>query len=733
MSHIDNLKPVHPSFSVPSCQIFSYERATVIYQSSEKQELDVIVATPGVFFIKTRTFPRHISVQDIIPFSDIVSMIVYPTITSIISNSNHISFRNSSHIKIAARIASIRQQLFNPSYLHFTLTVDSTIQNTFDTYVFKYETPSLIGDRFLSLALKSTVPLVSSQLESVYYALLPTGTCFEINSKVLLLNYQVHMAAAISYDQNISEIRVSDVPFSQALPLLLSILKTNTNVKRLTLSGTVMNSNLKGFSEVIRSSDTFKITELVILNSNLSTPESKQFFDSFKKCQSSFSMLIIDGCIFSEETFDSFSQAIFFAQCFHSIGSLWIKDIGYPQLLHGFMLQLFVADWVLKHKRLKTLAVIDSGLELGDFLSQIPSFDLGLNTMDFSGSTFIKPPPKQLTQRFGPTINLVLSDCVFSTESFIDVFLRLSEHTGKNLRLDLRNAHLNSESWKLVEKELPEVSIKSLSHLIWDQNRLSMTNIGSFLSFLSHQPNLKGISISDCIYKDECGTLLGDISQYFEKINSIQFLSLSSTIPNSSLGCALAPVLLSAVTHCKLTYLDITGQRIGTKALSMIIKAIPKTMITFLFDKNVNGNGEEFLEIISQFLSSGIKKSVWPELDASESIKRTHPTMQNDVKMRIDVQKMVFFSEIKKVADEKHVSVSKIEHYNSIFTDKTITNSQTESTIRQSRSQSIPSNITFSFAFVHYDEKMQSLLNECQIDTSLDPVLDVFNEIYSSL
>lgn len=544
------LKSVNPIFSIFSCQFVVTECVRSVIHGKNKSptynERYLVVASPGVFLLKTNNFLPGINMEKIFPFVSITRMEVNPDCiiisqskTNSGSDDSQIIFKTVNQVNIAYKIHTIRDFLYGNTALPYEIKIDPSIINDFTRQKYIYNSSSKIVDIFLSCALvydhsKLQIPKLDSMCSLLNQ--IQEFKTFEINSVLMKKPYLASFAATISIDNDINEVRICDINLglNQFQKLLISILQRTKSIKRLIFIHTKFEeSDFSQFIHFMQSNPTFCGDEWIFDSCDFSKPEQSKFdkfFSSFKNYQRPVRILTFNRCHFSLTMFEKVVRDILFSNCFHSLEILWITNIEYPDVVLSFLIQLISSDLLIKVKKLNTLSIIDCCINLSDLFEKMVKLNsntiinstpeetgLGVLTTNFSGNSFWSPVTDKLWVTLHPRTNLILRKCTFSDESLASLFHALSLHKGKSLHLDCSGIAVSENGWLIFRKEimgekneketihlsqkneLKPICLNTLTELVWDNNVIDSNNVKSFTNFLKEQHQLRKLSINDCI------------------------------------------------------------------------------------------------------------------------------------------------------------------------------------------------------------------------------------------
>ena len=712
------IKLLHPILNVFSCQILYCHEATIVTAKSSEKRL-LVVATPGIFVIHQRSFPKTISVKEILPFSQVASIMVKRDMVSISGPNYTLCFQHVDQLNIATRIVNTRCALFHPELYPLNLHIANSLLDEFKNQNFDYTTDSLLADRFLSCCLTIQQSLTTEKIQQSYTYLASIKEKLIINNELTSLPYLKGVISALSCEPSITEIIiVDDLGTPKNYKLLCIMIESNPSLRKITFKNITIEGNKQFLTEFLEALKKAKgtIDEWVFDHCNFKHDEFRPFLECFREYKINIKSLIFTNCQFSESTFQYFTERFFFMNCFHSLESLWLSDINFSSQVSVFLSQLFASDWVLKDHKLKNLVIPKCCVELDDLFTQMQKFETGIMTADFSANIFFKDPPIEMATNLSPQINFIFSQCGFVDNTFSSLMMALAAHKGQSMILDISYVHVSNDSWKHFSTIAGSLSFISLVKLVWDGNPINR----SFCDFISKQPRLKKLSISDCIKVEESSELLPELTSLFQK-KQLDMLVIRASKKEFSLGSALIQCVMPLLKSRLLAYLDITGQQVMDNGVITILDNMPMVMNTFYFDGNDIGSSENMIRILNSILKKhSLLKSSWPESDVEKCLTRTDPLSRSEVHTRLDVIKHQFDGKFGSNDNKIQTDPLQILHnYSTLFKEH-------DSSRRPAKiswgidAKPVPANQMILFRVP--DDSLTELLKECNSLAGKDPM-----------
>ena len=711
------IKLLHPVLNVFSCQILYCHEVTVITQKTTENRL-LVVATPGIFLIHQRSFPKTISVKEIIPFSQLATIKIERQSITLSCPTMTLVFHHIDQLNIANRIVYTRCALFDPIFIPLNLHVAQSLCDEFQNQNFDYTTESRLADRFLSICLTLQQQLFTEKMEQSYNYLSKIKDKLLISNELTRLPYLAGITMALEQEKSLTDITINDIKTQKNFKLLCILIKSSISLKKVAFNNVVLDgaSSLFGiFSDALINSKG-NIDEWVFDHCNFKSDDFRSFLECFREYKINIKSLIFNECTFSEQNFTYFTDRFFFIDCFHSLESLWLSDINFANEVSVFLSQLFASDWVLKNHTLKNLVIPKCCVELDNLFSQMQNFETGITTADFSGNLFINSPPTGMATNLNPQINFIFSNCGFADNTFSSLMEALASHKGQTMRLDISHALSSPDSWKQFSQTAPSLLFRSLVTLVWDGNPIDR----SFCDFISKQTRLNKLSISDCVSINDSPMLLPELTHLFE-IKTLDSLTIRASKKKYSLGYPLIDTIMPLLKKRALIQLDITGQEVSEEGITIILDNMPMVMKTFKFERNGIVNSDVLINILNSVLKKRLSFASWPQQDVENTITRTDAITRSELRTRLDVLKKQFDSRFGDLdTDHSRKDPLEILHaYSSLFKE----HDPDPSPSRISwRIDSKPVSADKLVLFRVPDDSLSELLKECNSLSGKDPM-----------
>ena len=680
MNQNDLLKTAHPSFNVSTCKILWYGKVTAIPLNDERATKDLVVASCGVFVIKNRSFPRTYKVETVIPYHEMKAIIINQLNVSIITKSLNFAFASEQQLSIINKIIETRKVLFDSSLFPISINIDPSVEECFNKFSFSFETNSILADRFSSLVLSSSAQIQAAQVEIVSQNLAQIQKTFRISQKTYSFPYLNAILTAISMEPSITEVEFYKMSTPQIFPTFAPFFKMSHNVTRVSFKDCIFSGSCNSFADFIIT-DNCPIKEIIMERCDLQSSDFSNFMECFALGKLQLSVFALDDCIFSADSFDQLCQAVYNCASLHSLSVFWLSNNSTSSaMLDVFGRQLFVTG-----SPANALCLRQGNILIGKSFSCTKKCFPPI--LDLSGNKMVEFP-SDFSSLLCKKQKLVLADCLFEEGTICSLLERLKGFDGE-LELDLSNATHFEELFN------NDIVIPSLVELAFDRNKFNNDTIFKFISFITKQPKLSSLSISDCIDNEDFPKLLLPIASIFS--TGLKRLRFASTDKTTALGPSLAQLVGILFEKGIIEDLDISGQELSSENLIELIEKFPKSLKNFAFDRNGVRNETEMSSIICLLLGTNLAKVSWPICDLTSLEVSTTSSLDN-LKKR-------FFDKFEDyVTDNSTIKV--IEEYKKKAEEYV----KTKDEAKEEQTKAIED---IGMQFWHTDKDIQNILEEC--------------------
>lgn len=702
----DFLSSLSPLFRLDDVKIYWCDQVNKVGQTNSLSPRILIIASPGIFLIRKKSFAFQSRIITSISFFDLVSLYVAGDCASFSSRTNQIRVKHQNMTDVAFLAFFIRQMQFPTDILPLNVTLANKNKETFNAP--PYQPESLFLDRLLSCIhhfnimvtntmlqsaseffpessnnLNNPKPLVSSNsaqtlpqnLNSIQFAtksdpVFSKSLIQEEISRVYTFTNDIidsplleQLIMSLAYEQNVDTLKFKSLKLSSILPKCGHLIRSNRFVQTVCLIDVDINGSENVLSQMFSKPHGFKPMKWVFDSCDLSHKSFNVFFDAISKNGKNITHLQFIDCFFSNEsTFPMLLQSIFFNDGLHALQHLIIdncvsNDQGieghcYIQNLLEHVSEILCCSWAMESKCFHQLSVTKSGSDdCSLFLTQALTIGSGLEYINLSQNNFVSA----LTiNGFCELKFLGLKNCILSMnflQSFVQLFKekKLIVHS---IDLSGMKKFLNNDEFTLFLQSLQNVEIDELETLLFDNNLMNSNQTFLFVNFLKCQKKLTNLSINCSIsIKESPNGFLSFINYLSSKSKSDDPLTTLSIRGNKSMEFSfdrLLKPLLKGIS-ASIQNLDISNQKAGVECLEVLSPLITKGQINELIFDGSNVKSFEFLCHFCQELISIEKVSFasFPEddflnLTTNLSVSEMTQTEINDMEKKISELKQEF-------------------------------------------------------------------------------------------
>lgn len=682
----------------------------------------LLIAKFGVFLLNRKTFPRAFQIRKTISYRNLNSLIVTNSNLTLVGHRIHYTITCKNHMRTAARIFYIRNSLFDHPSLPFTLEIDKKDRPAFESEVYQCPKSSLLVNRFRSCLMESGANVDEAAAKSVCETLAKVTDSMTIDVSLANNQYIREVCMAISYDRELLELRLMKVSMKYMSQHLSTALNYSISIKKLAMIGVDFDSGpIPGVRRLFKEMTSPSIQEFVFEHCRFASPDSSAFFDSFAGYSGEAKVLSFPRCEFCKESLDSLFQALFFQPCWHSLTALLLSDVSLNDELASYLSQLSCCEWMLEKQCLRTLSVTKCGLEIGSLLPHLHRLESGYISLDLSNNLFLEPIKDF---RFQSLCSLDVSLCAFSDESLRSLFVALRDDLDHSFRLIAANL---SEITSGFYESITDMVIPHLTALVWDRNPMEFPTFQSFCGFLTHQPNLTEISISECIVK--CDEMFTAVLATVVTNKPIEVARMAG----NGMGIAILPVVDQLIRNGHLRVLDISGNQCGDRIMDLVVSALPPTIKEFYFAGYSPSDANSIFRVCEGLIThTSLVHASWPAEDIKPTLKKLTPSARPAVlkvlkQLRLKFVDRFGYSNDMAVADTNEM-MSKFATMVNTAPDFMLKVKRSEKEEKDKGSDSTKSS-NLDTKFIEYDGGLEGMIKECGCQTDVDPLLTILRNI----
>lgn len=634
------LSSLNPIFKLKDVKIFWSGTVYKVGQTNCLQPRILVIATPGIFLIRKKPFFFSSKIITAISFFDLISLYLTEQYASFSSKLSQIRVKLQNIHDIASIIFFIRQAQFPTDVLPFNISfATESLGNILTPAQLPYQSSTLFLDRMLSCILHYNINVNAFLLSQIPT---PQFRTYKITSEMLNTPLFQAWILSLSYDQDIETLIIDSITLKPLLDQCSFLFTYNKFVRKIKFINVNFENTGQVLSHLFSQPHYFKPTHWIFIDCDLSKPSFNQFFDSIALIDKQISSIQFFNCFFSENSFTTLFQSIFFNDVFHSIKHLSFDYINFNEasnvddvnskkdfdhhLISYHISETLYCSWALQQKCIRTLSIIGSGVkDMTSFLAQPLSFDAGIQKVILEDNSFhsIFSIPENLKTQLS---FISFKNGHFSSE-FLKSFIQCLSHGQIQLK-GLDFSHITIENHANLEpllNQLENCNLPYLESLFFNDNPLNSSQTIQFTNFLKRHPKLTNLAINNTIDLHDSSSGFNYFSEYV-KTQKLTALSINFFCDQRSQNfdfCygQLMVNLLSKITSIE--YLDITNQQVGQEGLEQILNYVADGQLKELY---FNGSHIQSLDFLVSFceslLISKLKFATFPIDDFKSAIEK---------------------------------------------------------------------------------------------------------------
>lgn len=670
------LKTTHPLFKVAATRIFWFGTVHKKNTHGVYQQRILAIATPGIFLLERRTFPRGLVISRIIPFAELLLIRIDNESMQFFCPKITMVLQHPDQLEVVSIVLKIRQALFGDRPRPPKLDIPKDKLEKIHSSTFQFESSAILADRFLSFCVSVPPNMLSiDQINDLYDQLSTTTVSISFTPEIITSPLVTPMAQAVSYDSKIKTLKIVNSNVSLFLPQLSLIFQNNSSIDHIIFASATFVGSTKRFANSIDGKSSFKATKISFSESQLNSHDFCYFFESFSNYPGKIQELSFYHSNMTKDSLDSVFQTIMIAPCFKSLSELSFSNINSSDAIQINAMQLFSCSFLVEQDQLNSINMSNCGLSLENVFPLLLMFDTCVTSVNFSGNKFYSSDQIPMTD-FKRLEEISLAECSFSPSSLTALFKALAKATNSPARLILNGLKLDENGWNTFYSSLDEIVLPHLTTLSWCQNPMTVDQFQKFSKFMMKQPKLVNLGLSESLKGPNVEKSLACLADLV-KSRPIESLEFIGGINESVCGEKLIPVLEAFLAQSTIKKLDIRRQYFADKGLEIISQLAMRCLDSLMYDEANPSSADVFLQCANKVLSSSISYCEWPHKDAQTILNRI-PIAQKQALLTQMQQLEKQFAQKYSLPDEavdSALSIPKSLRNNSILTLKRRSNS----------------------------------------------------------
>jgi hypothetical protein len=653
MSAKETLAAVHPLFRAAPTRVLSFEPVVKLNQAGGTQHDLLAIATPGLFLIKKRTFPKSYILSRTIPFPELNLVRIQGSDLTLASEKTNFVVQHSQNIQLAQLIVSMHKALFRDvlGRLKLEISDPSVLKQVDQGEPFKSE--SEWGDRFLgfTVGLPPAI-LLPDAIATAYAKAKPGDSVFQFDSDLISSPLIKPIALAVACDAKLTSLILTGVTFSQFLTDFIPIVRHNSALRTITFSKTIFKGEFKPFADAVSQKAAFAVNQYIFSDCDLGPSDFIVFLESFMRYPADLSSLSFISCRLTPRLLERFVELLPSAASFRALAHLTISGATCDGLQNA-LLNLCSRSAT---SQLQCLAQVDftgCNLDVDEVLPVILSSRSPLTSVILSNNSLKSVSKLKAVTSFATITDVSLSNCEMNAASLLALFGVFEKASPSPIRLILDSLKL--PDWPKFYAGLSSVSTPLVETLSWCGNAMSPSDLGVFRDFVLAQPNLSFLGLSGSFAAADAESALAEIGN-LAKAKPLTGLELQAV--GAPLADKLIPLLKSLLETGHITVLDITGQAVGDAGLELVALLAEKCLRDLRCDGSKPSRYEKMINVVSRLAVSPLNACEWPAKDIALVTEALPPNVARPILAQLQVLKEQFNQKLNPEHGVKQAPVS---------------------------------------------------------------------------
>jgi hypothetical protein len=635
MSDSKELAAAHPIFLVPHTRVFWSSPVTAISPSGSQGTRQLVIASPGLFLLKKRAIGKGLTVQQAIPFSDLLLVRLDGESIDFHGPMATISGYSPKSEQIVSVVWNIRTGLFGdkPRCAKLALAdpaLRPRIEGGWDFGSFY-----LFSDRFLSASLAVSPSLyLPEEVAVIYDFLKKVRSTFVMTREILNSPLARPICLAIACHTEIQSLEIHDFSFPALLASFLPIIRYNSSIKTISFNACTFDGPLKPYFDIWSTKTEFAVSDWMFSDCDLSSRDFILFLHAFKYYPADISQLAFINCKMNSETLETICHRILTSPCFRTLKEMSICRVpsaAFPQVV---LMQIFSSNFFTEQRNLSFLNLSECGFEISEMVPHFCRHETSISSLVLSGNRLSTIDGLASITDFQRISDLNLSQISCTGETLLTLFTTLSKASRAPRHLILDSLDLSNPG-PFYEK-IAGFELKSLTLFSFCYNEMTHLQFVTLVAFIRKQPHLFALGLSGTVCTADAVAEL--IALFLAR--GLRALELRNG--DEPLGPLLIPLLDALLTRPTITQLDITGQAVGDAGIERLAALAGASLEDLRCDGSAPSSHDVLLRAISQFAISRLVSCSWPHTDLSALTETILPRQRKPVMEQFEVLRETF-------------------------------------------------------------------------------------------
>ncbi|OHT10023.1 hypothetical protein TRFO_20939 [Tritrichomonas foetus] len=609
----DILTKIDPIFALPQHTTIKIEIVEVHRFKKGYADYYFVISNAGIFLLNIKSFGHPIKMYRSISYVDLISMNVVPKNVIFFSNKTSINIKHDDAVQMGFLVMYIRQALFPPSLLPFSINVNHEVHIIATPDALIYKPQNLFSDRIVSsimhydLNLKKITKNNHSILDCVAYLVKGIYTLNNENITDPLISALV---LALSFENNFTTLIIEKLKLKIIIQLCSTIFNINKFIQNLIFKEVDFEGAPEEISNVLTSPLIFHPNSLHFSKCTFTDLEIFRSFSLFGKDYKSISF---DNCTFDFKDeginiFHAFNEN----SCYQTIKSLEFLNIQNSEFLY----EMFKNDWI--QKTLENISIRNCGIECSTILQEIFNNHTNVKTINLENNKFAHPISFSVANPI-EIFSLNLNNCFTNSESLRSLIELISFGNVSVYQFYLSSLDMTEIEFSDFIFCLQDFELSCLKHFSFNFNPMNSELLALFSNFISKQRNLKYLSINNSIIMKDCVSGTSQLLNVIELSNIVHLFLRGDGTANSHFGELINSFIKNMRFNCKLQSLDISRHVLGEKGVGYLKNLFKTASLQNLwFDDISIPNFSLLFQFCTELLDSKVKYSAWPTIECEK-------------------------------------------------------------------------------------------------------------------
>ena len=637
----EKFSSIHPFFKIKAVDVLWADSVQKINRHDQSQVRFCVICTPGIILFQKKKIGKY-------KFSRAIG---YSKLQTIESDGNSLILKSSDGTKIdiihqripeiITFIMGVMSSLFEPIEGKFDEKLKGKLEDAF----FLFETKYPLVNRFLANAITLIDTCCDKIIEASNKLMNLSATKITFSPLIVKSQLLNPLVDAISSDQDILTLEFSSLDFHDFILPLQTILTKNQYINELIFKGIVYQGESTHLVEFFKTQVNSPINTIKFEHCEMSSNKFTNFLLAFSKFKCRITSIVVQNCIFSEETIRALMISLFHSPCFPSIREFTLSGDSLPDNTQQFILSLGDKQKCKLQRSFKFLYLDSLKFDGSEILDSFIRNDRSYFTLISITGSNMKKEMRSTVDTFRQLNEINISNSWVTKESLLSFFKCISSAKIAPSAIICNHLHMTEESFFAFYQSAKTYIYPSINTFSWENNTLKDNNLMSFFSFLSQIPNINDLSLSNTI---PCSS--NSVKFIVDIINSHHLSRLVIRgCGKTSFLSKFNNILVALKNKGSVRALDISGQQIDNSCFETLDQLVNSTLISILYDGQQPTSPDSLSKVIESIINNPqIVFSKWPEETVKYALSKVSMRAKGVMIRNFEILKRRFESKFSK-------------------------------------------------------------------------------------